>query len=277
MPRSRFSIYGGASLTAPTPTTTTTNSPSSSSSQPSAAPTATYSLFPTDPFTDPYTGRRFSSRPSPQTRPRTNTKSKDRRPASISLPSRPASVSLPHIAMLLNKPLPSSPTRQTAPTAAAPSSSSKADNDAAPPAFATSDEMLRWLYADLTRISQLAAPDIILHRVHDHAHPLRGAAAAQAHEEGLVAAAGGTLVMAVERVSANAHFGTVLGTLRARSRHRPDILPDLAAPFCGVWRFDERGRLAEHWENVAVDPEQVARWFEDNAKQQQQDQGEEKQ
>lgn len=184
--------------------------------------------------------------------------------------------------MLLNKPLPSSPTRQPAPGAAAttPSSSnSKAVKDAAqpppaapsPPTFANSDDMLRWLYADLTRISQVAAPDIILHRVHDHGDPLRGAAAAQAHEEGLVAAAGGTLVMAVERVSATEHFGTVLGTLRAQSRHAG--VPDLAAPFCGVWRFDGKGRLAEHWENVAVDPDQVAQWFENNARQR--DQGEE--
>ncbi|KAK8136073.1 hypothetical protein PG984_004013 [Apiospora sp. TS-2023a] len=268
MPRSRLSIHGGVPLTTTTPTTTTkTASTSSSSSSPLAAPTATYSLFPSDPFT----GRSYSARPSPQTRPRTNTRGKDPRPPSISPPPRPASVSLPHIAMLLNKPLPSSPTRQTAPAVAASSSSSKATNDKQAPApapiFSNSDDMLRWLYADLTRISQVATPDIILHRVHDHSRPLRGAAAAQAHEEGLVAAAGGTLVMEVDRVSSNEHFGTVMGTLRAQSRHKG--VPDLAAPFCGVWRFDGKGKLAEHWENVAVDPDQVAQWFENNARQQQ--------
>lgn len=128
--------------------------------------------------------------------------------------------------------------------------------------------MLRWLYADLTRISQVATSNIILHRVHDHGHPLHGAAAAQAHEEGLVAAAGGTLVMDVDRVSANKHFGSVMGTLRAQSRHRG--VPDLAVPFCGVWRF-EKGRLAEHWENVSVNPVKVAQWFENNARQRDQE------
>ncbi|KAK7954208.1 hypothetical protein PG996_015094 [Apiospora saccharicola] len=277
MPRSRFSIHGGVPLTAATPTTTTKTVSTSSSSSSLAPPTATYSLFPSDPFT----GRSYSAKPAPRTRPRTNTKSKDPRPPSISLPPRPASVSLPHIAMLLNKPLPSSPTRKSAPASSSgggdgsengsSSSSSKATNDRQPsapaPTFANSDDMLRWLYADLTRISQIATPDIILHRVHDHSRPLRGAAAAQAHEEGLVAAAGGTLVMEVDQVSSNEHFGTVMGTLRAQSRHKG--VPDLAAPFCGVWRFDGKGKLAEHWENVAVDPDQVAQWFENNPRQQQ--------
>ncbi|KAK6833254.1 hypothetical protein PG987_007948 [Apiospora arundinis] len=182
--------------------------------------------------------------------------------------------------MLLNKPLPDPTRKKAAVPAAAAAAPTKTTGSSAngesssphtaaatamttPPAFANSDDMLRWLYADLTRISQVAHPDIVLHRVHDHSHPLRGAAAAQQHEEGLVAAAGGTLVMDVDRVSANAHFGSVMGTLRARSANKSKAIPDLAVPFCGVWRFDDRGRLAEHWENVAADADKVARWFEE--------------
>ncbi|KAK7966329.1 uncharacterized protein PG986_000606 [Apiospora aurea] len=186
--------------------------------------------------------------------------------------------------MLLNKPLPDPGRKKaastTAATTAAKNTTDKGESSLAPasssssstPTFANSDDMLRWLYADLTRISQVAAPDIVLHRVGDHGRPLRGAAAAQAHEDGLVAAAGGTLAMDVDRVSTNAHFGTVLGTLRAQARGQSQPIPDLAVPFCGVWRFDERGRLAEHWENVSVDPAKVARWFEEAGQQKKQKQ-----
>ncbi|KAK8040793.1 hypothetical protein PG994_013800 [Apiospora phragmitis] len=259
MPRSRFSIYGEASVT----TTVAPTAPAAPSSSLSSAHTATYSLFPIDTST-----RRCWARPPPRARPRTRTKPKEPRPASVALPPRPASVSLPHIAMLLSKPLPD-PSRKTAAAAANNNnnnngkSSSPAPAPASAPTFANSDDMLRWLYADLTRISQVAAPDIILHRAEDHSNPLRGAAAAQEHEEGLVAAAGGTLAMNVDRVSSNEHFGSVMGTLRAQSQNMG--VPDLAVPFCGVWRF-EKGTLAEHWENVSVDPAKVARWFEEAAR-----------
>ncbi|KAK8066763.1 hypothetical protein PG997_013510 [Apiospora hydei] len=273
MPRSRFSIYGERSVIVAAPTTAAT--PASSVTL-SSAHTATYSLFPKDPLT-----RRCSARPPPASRPRTNSaKSKEPRRASVALPPRPASVSLPHIAMLLNKPLPdpslkkatANTTTNNGESSLAPASSSSSSSST--PTFANSDDMLRWLYADLTRISQVAAPGIVLHRVGDHGHPLRGAAAAQAHEDGLVAAAGGTLVMDVDRVSTNAHFGTVLGTLRAQARSQTQTqnIPDLAVPFCGVWRFDERERLAEHWENVSVDPAKVARWFEEAGQQKKQKQ-----
>ncbi|KAK8112111.1 uncharacterized protein PG998_008568 [Apiospora kogelbergensis] len=174
--------------------------------------------------------------------------------------------------MLLNKPLPD-PNHKKAPVASSGESSSSSPHAAttapatvkptpsATPSFANSDDMLRWLYADLTRISQVASADLVLHRLNDHGRPLRGAAAAQQHEEGLVAAAGGTLAMDVDRVSTNAYFGSVMGTLRARSTNTN--IPDLAVPFCGVWRFDDRGRLAEHWENVSADQEKVARWFDE--------------
>ncbi|KAK8100043.1 hypothetical protein PG999_010417 [Apiospora kogelbergensis] len=155
--------------------------------------------------------------------------------------------------MLLNKPLPD-PNHKKAPAASSGESSSSGSSHAATtapatvkptpsatPSFANSDDMLRWLYADLTRISQVASADL--------------------HEEGLVAAAGGTLAMDVDRVSTNAYFGSVMGTLRARSTNTN--IPDLAVPFCGVWRFDDRGRLAEHWENVSADQDKVARWFDE--------------
>lgn len=137
---------------------------------------------------------------------------------------------------------------------------------AAPPSFASPTELLRWLYADLTRLERVAAPTILLHRLNDHARPLRGVAAAQAHEEGLVAATGGTLAMDVESVATNAHFGSVMGTLRAGGgSETSQRRPPLAVPFCGLWRFDAQGRLAEHWENVAVETSVVERWFQDEA------------
>ncbi|KAI0480759.1 hypothetical protein GGR56DRAFT_671844 [Xylariaceae sp. FL0804] len=155
--------------------------------------------------------------------------------------------------------------------------------------FSSNAELLRYLYADLTRISQVSAPDIVLHRYASSSsgllpRTLVGAAAAQAHEEALVAATGGTLRMDVESVSANAHFGAVLGVLRARRRRPGDgggdevgdgagpqdatgdgdgdagLRPDLALPFCGVWRFVD-GRAVEHWENGAAPPEEVESWL----------------
>ncbi|KAI0469051.1 hypothetical protein F4859DRAFT_488370, partial [Xylaria cf. heliscus] len=101
--------------------------------------------------------------------------------------------------------------------------------------FENTKELLLYLYADLTRLSRVASPEIILHRFTDPSRPLEGIAAAQAHEEALVAATGGTLVMEVESVVANAHFGAVLGVLRAKGGDKGR--EDLAVPFCGLWRF----------------------------------------
>ncbi|KAK0723334.1 hypothetical protein B0T26DRAFT_740310 [Lasiosphaeria miniovina] len=128
--------------------------------------------------------------------------------------------------------------------------------------------LLRYLYSDVRRISDVASPDIILHpadrrvsasRVVDGAAgrpPLVGLAAAQAHEDALVAATRGTLRMDVQGMIADAHFGAVLGVLRA-TRQGCD---DLAVPFCGVWRFVD-GWAVEHWENAA-DPAALARWLQ---------------
>lgn len=119
-------------------------------------------------------------------------------------------------------------------------------------AFANTSALLRYLYADLSRISSISAESIILHAA-DRAltYPpkpaIRGRAAVQAHEEALIAATGGTLLMDVESITANEHFGTVLGMLRAKVANSEE---SLAVPFCGVWRF-QGGQAVEHWENAS--------------------------
>ncbi|KAK0702253.1 hypothetical protein B0H67DRAFT_595390 [Lasiosphaeris hirsuta] len=126
--------------------------------------------------------------------------------------------------------------------------------------FEDTTSLLRYLYADLTRISEVASEDIQLHSADRNLSsppkpPIKGVRAVQAHENALVEATGGSLVMDVESISANEHFGTVLGTLRAR-RHG---VADLAVPFCGVWRFD-CGKAIEHWEN-AKNPADFESWL----------------
>ncbi|HVK67653.1 MAG TPA: nuclear transport factor 2 family protein [Polyangium sp.] len=109
---------------------------------------------------------------------------------------------------------------------------------------------LRAIYADLTRIGEYAADDMVLHKaerafVRDAAAGRAvGKEAAVAHERELVRMTGGTLVMDVEHMVANDHFGAVFGVLRA---HRDGAT--LAVPFCGVWRF-RGGLVTEHWENA---------------------------
>jgi hypothetical protein len=122
--------------------------------------------------------------------------------------------------------------------------------------FKDTTELLHYLYADLTRLCHVASPDIILHPFNDHSAPLRGIAAAQAHEETIVNATGGTLKMDVESVVANSHFGAVLGVLRGQSPGQDD----LAVPFCGLWRFVD-GKAVEHWENTAGNSEEIVEWL----------------
>jgi hypothetical protein len=129
---------------------------------------------------------------------------------------------------------------------------------------------LTYLYKNITRLSQIASPDLILHPA-DRAlttpprPPLVGIAACQAHEEAFLAATGGTLVMEVEsiRVSETGVFGCALGVLRAfRCRGRGAEgggdgdggdeegeagMEKIEMSFCGVWRFDEMGMAVEHW------------------------------
>ncbi|KAK0658098.1 hypothetical protein B0T16DRAFT_402990 [Cercophora newfieldiana] len=127
--------------------------------------------------------------------------------------------------------------------------------------FPDTTSLLRYLYEDLSRISEVASQDILLHTADrdltsPSKPPLRGVNAAQAHEDGLIAATGKTLVMDVQSIAANENFGTVMGVLRAT---KPGC-EDLAIPFCGVWRF-EGGWAVEHWEN-AVDPGRFAVWLQ---------------
>ncbi|KAI0417881.1 hypothetical protein F5X98DRAFT_386718 [Xylaria grammica] len=126
--------------------------------------------------------------------------------------------------------------------------------------FADPEELLRYLYADLTRLSQVASPRLVLHR-YDGGAPLRGVAAAQAHEEALVAATGGTLRMDVERVTLEGPLGGVHGVMRARKPAGRPGAADLAARFYGLWRFED-GRPVEHFENIVGDAAEVAKWFE---------------
>ncbi|KAK5651254.1 hypothetical protein OQA88_12662 [Cercophora sp. LCS_1] len=117
--------------------------------------------------------------------------------------------------------------------------------------FPDTTALLRYLYADLTRISEIVSDEIVLHTADRDLHsppkaPVKGVAAVQAHEEALIASTGGTLVMDVQSLTANEHFGTSLGVLRATKAGKED----LAIPFCGVWRF-KGGKAVEHWEQAA--------------------------
>lgn len=127
--------------------------------------------------------------------------------------------------------------------------------------FPDTTSLLRYIYDDVSRISEVSSPNILLHPADRDLSsppkpPLRGIHAAQAHEDGLIAATGRTLVMDVESITANEHFGAVMGVLRATKAG----MEDLAIPFCGVWRF-QNGWAVEHWEN-AVDPGRLKIWLE---------------
>src|SRR4051794_10400366 len=100
-------------------------------------------------------------------------------------------------------------------------------------------DILRTIYEDLTRMKDYVRDDVLLHRADrtiEDPHPCVGKAAVMAHEHALLDAAGGTLVMEVQHIVANDHFGAVLGVLRI-SHPR-----EAATPFCGLWRFED-GRI----------------------------------
>lgn len=111
-------------------------------------------------------------------------------------------------------------------------------------------QTLRAIYADLTRLGEYAADDMVLHTAAREvssdvtAGRIVGKEAAVAKERELIRLTGGTLVMDVEHIAANDHFGAVLGVLRA---HHGGAT--LAMPFCGLWRFRD-GLILEHWENA---------------------------
>jgi len=109
-------------------------------------------------------------------------------------------------------------------------------------------EILRTIYADLTRIAEYADDAILLHTA-DRDIPSRatrvvGKEAVLAKELDLIRPTDNTLTMDVHDVIANDHFGVVLGVLRARLNGGARALP-----FCGLWRF-RNGRIIEHWENA---------------------------
>jgi predicted metal-dependent hydrolase len=109
-------------------------------------------------------------------------------------------------------------------------------------------EILRTIYADLTRIAEYADNDVVLHTA-DRDIPGRalrvvGKEAVLAKELDLIRLTGDTLTMDVHDIIANDHFGAVLGILRVRLTDR-----ETAMPFCGLWRF-HNGRIIEHWENA---------------------------
>jgi hypothetical protein len=109
-------------------------------------------------------------------------------------------------------------------------------------------EILRSLYADLSRIAEYTDNDVVLHTA-DREIPGRptrviGTKAVHAKELDLIRVSNNTLVMDVQDIIANDHFGAVLGVLRVHLNGK-----DIGMPFCGLWRF-RNGRIIEHWENA---------------------------
>jgi hypothetical protein len=115
-------------------------------------------------------------------------------------------------------------------------------------------EVLRAVYADLTRLGEYARADMVLHPAEPGGQGIVGREAAVAKERDLIGRTDGTLKMDVEHIAANDYFGAVFGVLRA---HRGDAA--LAVPFCGLWRFRD-GLIAEHWEN-AYDASVIAKFL----------------
>ncbi|GAA2611987.1 nuclear transport factor 2 family protein [Actinomadura fulvescens] len=108
--------------------------------------------------------------------------------------------------------------------------------------------MLRAVYADLSTIGRYLDDDVVLHAAERSIAGMtathHGRQAVLDKELALIRATEGTLVMDVEQVCANDHFGAVTGRLRAHRQGRR-----IAMPFCGLWRFRD-GRILEHWENA---------------------------
>ncbi|GAA2339006.1 hypothetical protein OKJ48_33400 [Streptomyces kunmingensis] len=123
-------------------------------------------------------------------------------------------------------------------------------------------ELLRKLYADLTKIGDYAADDIIYHVAERDLQAdvsiLHGKKKVTEREHLLAKATSGTLVADIDWIGANEHFGTVMGVFRAKA---PDAAEsNFAMPFCGLWRFGVDGRITHHWQN-AYDPEALIRFM----------------
>ena len=114
--------------------------------------------------------------------------------------------------------------------------------------------ILREVYADLTRIAEYSDEAVVLHQANHGAPDVVGRANVLAQEEALIRMTDRTLLMDVESIIANDHFGAVLGKLRAEKARG-----SIAMPFCGLWRF-KNGRIVEHWEN-AYDASEFGRFL----------------
>ncbi|KAK4168683.1 hypothetical protein QBC43DRAFT_296696 [Cladorrhinum sp. PSN259] len=138
------------------------------------------------------------------------------------------------------------------------SAGANGDSDGAGrPPFTDPRALLHYVYADLTRLSEVAADHVMLHpadRAITGSGPLVGVEACQQHEEGLAKAcansSGGKLRMRVEDVMVNERFGCVMGFMEV---DKGEGREKVEARFCGLWRFewvDGVVKAAEHWENL---------------------------
>jgi predicted SnoaL-like aldol condensation-catalyzing enzyme len=109
-------------------------------------------------------------------------------------------------------------------------------------------EILRTLYADLSSIDKYVDDNVILHtadrEIPGHITRIIGKQAVLEKELELIRLSNDTLLMAVEDIIANDHFGAVLGVLHICIQGKKCEMP-----FCGLWRFSN-GRIVEHWENA---------------------------
>ncbi|KAK3994962.1 hypothetical protein QBC44DRAFT_37408 [Cladorrhinum sp. PSN332] len=134
------------------------------------------------------------------------------------------------------------------------------DNGDKPP-FTDPRALLLYLYADLARLKEIAAEDVVLHpadRAITGSGPLVGVEACQQHEE--LFAGGGRVKMRVDNVMVNERFGCVFGVLEVGNEEKDKV----EARFCGVWRFEwferfdggggggskREVKAVEHWENL---------------------------
>lgn len=109
-------------------------------------------------------------------------------------------------------------------------------------------ERLRAVYADFGLLETYAAEDMVLHAGGSRgimAGDYVGRKAVLAKEMELYRRSGGTLVITLDHVVANDHFGAALGRFGA---HRDGTR--FEGEVCGLWRFAD-GLIVEHWENCA--------------------------
>lgn len=119
-------------------------------------------------------------------------------------------------------------------------------------------KILNAIYKDLSCIDKYVDEDVVLHtadrEIPGHVTKIIGKNAVLAKELELIELTQKTLVMDVESIIVDDHFGAVLGVLRmfVKGNHHE-------MPFCGLWRFRD-GRIVEHWEN-AYDPTLLSSFF----------------